>query len=144
MYWDSSALVKLYAPEADSGAYEQIADASVRRIRTSAIALVEMYSALTGKERRGELRPGQAEHLFETFLSDVTAGELLIVDCNHAAAAEARRAVRACSRFSPPVAIRSLDAIHLGSAIAVRATAIVTVDKRLRQAAKVVGFRVVP
>jgi predicted nucleic acid-binding protein len=50
----------------------------------------------------------------------------------------------ACYRNSPPLAVRTLDAIHLASARVSGEKEIVVTDKRLREAAVLLGFSVFP
>ena len=45
---------------------------------------------------------------------------------------------------TPPILLRTLDALHLASARVAGETEIVATDKRLREAAKLLGFALFP
>jgi len=49
-----------------------------------------------------------------------------------------------CYRHAPPVPIRTLDALHLASSRAEGQTELVATDKRLRDAAKLLGLSLFP
>jgi hypothetical protein len=50
---------------------------------------------------------------------------------------------RGC-RHTPPIPIRTFHAIHLVTARVAGATEVVATDKRMREAAKLLGFALVP
>jgi predicted nucleic acid-binding protein len=49
-----------------------------------------------------------------------------------------------CYRHNPPLAIRTLDALHLASARADNQIELVATDKRVRDAAKLLGLSLFP
>ena len=49
-----------------------------------------------------------------------------------------------CYRQQPPIPLRTLDALHLASARAAGETELVATDKRMRDAAKLLGFALFP
>ena len=57
---------------------------------------------------------------------------------------EFARVLNACFTQSPPVLIRTLDSIHLASARVANETEIVATDRRLREAAALLGFALFP
>jgi len=121
MYLDSSAIVKLVAQEAetrDLGIF-LVAHRDHRRI-TSALARVEVMRACAGKPA--------AKRVLGLF------GKVPV--SNH---------VLDQAGLHPGANLRSLDAIHLASALALgdlKHTLFVAYDKRLRTAAGDTGFRV--
>jgi len=57
-YWDTSALLKLYVPEHDSGYFLDLVVSSGRPIVSSAIAAAEILCTLYRKECAGDLKSG--------------------------------------------------------------------------------------
>src|SRR4029079_14718682 len=124
VYMDSSALLKLVALEPESAALQ--AHLRDRPIQVaSSIVIVELGRSLARNE---ELDPTMASAVI---------GRLVLVD------ADRRIMDRAAGLV--PAALRSLDAIHLATAIEVRDSieAVVTYDGRLASAARIHGFEVV-
>ena len=62
VYWDTSALIKVYAIEADSTDYRQLLLGQSEAIALSYLHRVELYYGLSGKEQRGEIKPGSARN----------------------------------------------------------------------------------
>ncbi len=126
-YLDASALVKLATPEAETDALRaELATYDARA--TNRLATVEVARALL---RRGVATAALAAEVSEAFLG------LAIMELDSAIAESA-------GRLGPP-ALRSLDAIHLASAVALgrELDVLVTYDARLADAAHAAGLRVV-
>jgi predicted nucleic acid-binding protein len=49
-----------------------------------------------------------------------------------------------CYQPTPPILLRTLDAVHVASARLAGETEVVATDKRLRDAAKLLGFALFP
>jgi predicted nucleic acid-binding protein len=81
---------------------------------------------------------------FRRFVSDCDAARVLLLPCAGPVFGEAQKVVEAAYGRSRPVMLRSLDAIHLASAITIGATTVVATDSRLRDSAKLLGLRVIP
>jgi predicted nucleic acid-binding protein len=121
VYLDASALVKLVAPEAETN--DLAAFLALHRSQaTSVIGLVEV-------RRAAARRPGVTRDRVEDVLRRVTAIGLDL-------------ATVAAAGSVGPVAIRTLDAIHLESAAALGddLEAFVTYDRRLADAARGLGM----
>jgi predicted nucleic acid-binding protein len=124
LYADSSALVKLVIDEPESRALERhLADGPA--LATSRIAVVEVTRATALANPAPEVRAA-SEHLLDSCLL-VDVGPALLRD----AAGLASRA------------IRTLDALHLASALRVEADQLVAYDQRLLSAARACGIAVV-
>ena len=124
VYLDASALVKLILNEVESRALEQeIASAGARM--TSRVAQVEVHRAVKRVEPAGMQR---VRELFESLLVAELDGEL----AEEAASLE-------------PASLRSLDAIHIASALRLgeELEAFITYDTRQATAAMALGLRVV-
>ena len=138
-YFDTSVLLKRYVQEAGSARAQDL----LRRYRvlTSAVATVEATSALVRRRAAGEIaaadfaaivrqlaRDRQRWNLVEATLDVLDRAEAVIVE----------------------VGARTLDAIHLASALAVQATSagrdrrlpFITGDGRQRTAAQRLGLQV--
>jgi predicted nucleic acid-binding protein len=143
-YWDSSALVKLYVQEPDSSVFEQYAASAQSAPVTARLSFYELRTVLQRKEFEGALAAGAAQALHNRLVQDAAAGLIRVVEFSIDIAREFESVVIRC--FGQPVAtfVRTLDGIHLASAILGGETEFVATDKRLRDAAQVLGLKVFP
>jgi predicted nucleic acid-binding protein len=126
-YLDASALVKLATPEAETRALREELEHYDARV-TNRLATVEVARAL--------IRRGTASAALVDVVAEVFTG-LVIMELDRAIADAAGRIA--------PASLRSLDAIHLTSGLALRdeLDAVITYDARLADAARAAGLRVV-
>ena len=143
-YRDTSALVKLYAPEPDSPYFLNLIAQAQHPLLSSDIARAEVLCTLYRKESAGDLVGGAAATLFARFLSDVKAGRIVLVPNGSDVTAAMESVVKQAYSQAQPIPIRSLDALHIASALAGRATTVVATDTRLRDVAVLVGLEVLP
>ena len=122
-YVDSSALVKLIVAEVESTAFLRWF-VETERVATSRVGIVETL-------RAAARRPHDPEH------RDAILEEFEVVELDPSIAERAST--------MPPLALRTLDAIHVASAIALlpELDAFVTYDDRLAEAARAAGLPVV-
>jgi len=124
-YLDASALVKIATVEAETGALRAELDAYADRF-TSRITTIEVPRALARKDATVEVQnlAGWTDRLSILEL-DAAIGET-------------------AARLDPPT-LRSLDAIHLASALAIadELDAFITYDSRLAGAARAHGLKVI-
>lgn len=124
LYLDSSAIVKLVLTEAESDAL-QVRLAEHSEHVSSALAHVEVLRALR-RANKHPLALGHAERILSRMI-------LIVID-------EPLLAVAAA--LDPP-GLRSLDAIHLATALSLEGLdAVVTYDRRLADAAREAGLAV--
>jgi len=142
-YWDTSTLGKLYLPEPDSADFAQKA-AVDPAIATTRFALYEMRRVAFRKESEGFIQAGTAESVLAQVNQDIAAGQIRIVEMDARVEAEFNGIMATCYRHTPPLPIRTLDALHLASARADRQFELVATDKRMRDAAKLLGFSLFP
>jgi predicted nucleic acid-binding protein len=142
-YWDTSALSKLYLAEPDSVDFVQKA-ASDPVIVTSRLALYEMRRVAFRKESDGFIQAGTAESVLTQVSQDIAAGQIRIVEIDARVEAEFNVIMATCYRHAPPVAIRTFDALHLASSRSDGQIQLVATDKRVRDAAKLLGFSLFP
>jgi predicted nucleic acid-binding protein len=123
VYLDASAIVKLVVSEAERGALRDFLVGNPQRI-TSLLAAVEVPRAVL--RRAGHVPDGLASAFTGLILMEIT------------------RSVAARAAALQPAALRSLDAIHLASALELGEDlgAFVTYDARLAAAARALGMRV--
>lgn len=135
MYLDTSVLVKIYTREADSVACEQVIEG--HKIVSSELLYAEMWSALLAKERGGVLTEDQRFRtwdLFESHLLDDVV-ELMRLD-----GVIVREAAEIMAKVHPRVPLRTLDALHLATFASVESGPLFSVDRRMVDAARLLGF----
>jgi len=143
-YWDTSALLKLYVAERDSPYFVRLLATTGERIFTSAISATEMLCALYRKEQEGDLHARGAQALFREFSADVNSGKIVPIPYGVDVVEETEKLVRLVFGQHPPVMLRSLDAVHVASALAGKAKVVVSTDARLRQVAALAKLKVLP
>jgi uncharacterized protein len=141
-FFDASALVKLYVPEPGTDVVPSVDDPPM----ISELTRVELPSALWRKHRLGQLSAQDASDLSTDFEADYygEAGQP-----RFAVMRISDRTVAAAARLVARADLRAGDAIQLASALVARqvgreVTAFATFDARLRTAAAVEGFTLVP
>jgi uncharacterized protein len=142
-YWDTSCLVKLYAPEADSAVFKaHVVNGAT--VVTCEIARMELWATLRRKEAAGELGAGGARKALQAYDADVAAGLITVEAMDTAVAAEYETIIDQFHGQTPALPLRTLDAIHLASARVSGESEVIATDKRLREAALGLGFSVYP
>lgn len=132
VYLDASALVKLLVPEEESDALNR-ALAGLTDVIVSDLALTEMASALGRRRREQRLTREQAQRLYrEASKLHASSHRAELTPPIH------RRAERLMLSLTIP--LRTLDALHLATALDAEAATLVTFDPRLRDAAASQGL----
>lgn len=137
VYLDASALVKLLVPEPESAALNG-ALVGAEDVVISDLALTEMASALGRRIREHRVAATDARRI-------QSEGEKLAHACHRMELTPPihRRAERLLLA-SRDVPLRTLDALHLATALAADAATLVTYDPRLRAAAVAHGLFAAP
>ena len=143
-YWDTSTLVKLYVREMDSTAFESHALNTAGPMVTCRISLFEACATFRRKESDGLLQTATGQTLYNELLQDVIAGEIRLNEMGTGVEHKFGEVLNLCYQHTPPIPIRTLDALPLASARVARETEIVATDKRMRVAAKLLGFSLFP
>jgi uncharacterized protein len=131
VFFDSSGLAKRYIRERGSDEVEEVLSAAVD-VGLSVVAPAEVVSALSRLRRQGTLRPDQydlAKNALFTDLDDMT-----IVGVTNPVVAGAIGLLE-------EHALRTLDALHVASAVEWKADLFVSSDKRQIAAASKSGLR---
>jgi hypothetical protein len=139
LYLDASALAKLYLPEPDSDAL----DAAIRGrsdLMVSDLAITEIVSAISRRRREGNLPALSVLHLHRKILADIESGLYVRSELMPEVHREAERLLLAIDN----IALRAADALHLALASLSGASAIVTYDLRLAEAAIRIGLSSLP
>ena len=133
-YLDSSALVKLLARENGSSELDALLGQPGAAAWSSLLAGVEVARALR--------RVGRAEDADRVF--DPTFAELVTPSITVTLAPLTPDIARLASQLAPTTVLRSLDAIHIATALAYRDdwTAFVTYDARQAEVARALGLPV--
>jgi len=139
MYLDTSILVKLFVRDEQSEFYGKVADG--QPVCSSVLAYTEVWSAFLFRERAGELTPEQRRRAWAAFDRNVMDDVIELMPMGPAIFKRANRMLEACH---PKVPLRSLDALHLASADQSQDWPLATHDKRMRDAAVMLGFPVTP
>jgi predicted nucleic acid-binding protein len=142
-HWDTSALLKLFLTEADTATFAALAAAGSVPV-TVFIARHEARAAFVRREGEGSLPLGEADHLYQDLLADIAIGDIMEVPLTPALEREYGDVLNQCLLHSPPVFVRTNDALHLAAARLMGEKEFVSADARQRAAAAHLGFTVLP
>ena len=134
VFFDSSAFVKRYVQEQGTAAVLDWCERATE-ICLSGIALPEIVSAFCRLRREGRISEAEYRQLKSTLLLDIE--DAAVGDLAPAVLAHAIAHLEA----SP---LRAMDAIHVGTAVALEADVFVSADRRQLEAAATAGLRVEP
>jgi predicted nucleic acid-binding protein len=136
VYLDSSALAKLYVPEAESDLLDEFLRGR-RDIMVSELSITEVISAVSRLKREGLLNPGNANQIKDALLADAKFFRRL--ELSPVLHRQAERLLLSTEKTS----LRTLDALHIALALSAGAARIVTFDARMAAAAMQHGLGVV-
>jgi predicted nucleic acid-binding protein len=136
-YLDTSALAKWYLNEPGSEAFSAwIREQPDTHVCT--LTAVELRCLLARRSRAEELSPAMAQKVYATFEDDVEQGYLI----RHAMTdAYFTSATNLLDRLAP-IALRTLDALHLGVAEKAGAECLATADRIMAQAGRALGLTI--
>jgi predicted nucleic acid-binding protein len=143
LFWDTSAVLKLYVDEPDAKPFRTLAQRP-ESLLISALTVHELHCGLHRKEFVKALKPGMAEVLYHAFRDEIEAEYFRLIVYDSRVEQHALELVRKCYDAKKPVLVRVLDALQLASALAAGATDLVSTDTRMRQGAALLGMRVFP
>lgn len=136
--------MKIYAKEPDRNYFLGLVESILSPLLTSLLTRVEVASALYRKEGFGDMSRTDTGRAIARFDADCSSGRIILTPVRPEIAHEAADLIRRLRLPQRPVSLRTLDALHLATAIAAGATAVVTTDTRLREASLLAGLRVKP
>jgi uncharacterized protein len=143
-FFDSSALVKLYHPEAGTPAVDQIVNATDNLVLVSRLTLAELTSAFAIKVRTQSINREDAELFLRQFRGDVAIGRLEVFSIGES---EFTMAELLVERYAFDSRLRALDALQLAVALELRNQKLVdhfvAADAILCEVARLEGFSVI-
>ncbi|MCF8308794.1 MAG: type II toxin-antitoxin system VapC family toxin [Bacteroidales bacterium] len=114
LFFDTSALVKIFSNESGSGEAKELVDSSENQIWVSELAKVELISALFKKYRSREISNDQLENSIKFLENQID--EFSIVSL---ASDNVDEAATLLKKFGKKQGLRTLDALHVASFILV-------------------------
>ena len=139
-YADTGLLCSLYAPDAHTGRV-------VARMQRQALPLpltwlhqLEFRNALRLRVLRGEITPPQRDASLNALLADVAAG--VLAAAAPPLAETLTEAERLSALHTETTGTRSLDVLHVSSALVLGLAEFLTLDHRQRALAKAAGLKV--
>jgi len=132
VFFDTSAFVKRYVSEAGTDAVLQWCDQATE-ILLSGITLPEVISTFCRLQREGNITDTQYRQLKSLLMADIE--DVAICDLTPVVLAQAIWSLE-------KNVLRGMDAIHIGSAVALKADVFISADKRQLEAATRSGLRV--
>jgi len=142
-YWDTSCLLKLYIHEADSDRYTALLRRQMTPVTTSILGETEFAFAVARRESDGSIGAGAVSELVQLFLRHCGEGRIQLLGVSPTVRELAASLAR---RFhlqeKPSLSLRTLDGLHLATALVHRAACFVTADQRLATAARLSGVTV--
>lgn len=139
---DSSLIVALYLNEADSARADAACISVAPPIRLTDWHRVEISNAFQRAVKNGRITAEQATLLWQGFTDDIAIGRFEIVPVDHATVLE--RTLTLTQKHTATIGTRSLDLIHIASALEIGAAEFLSFDHRQRQAASAEGLKVIP
>lgn len=138
-YLDTSALVKLYVGEDGSGVVRELVEAAAV-VATSKVAYAEARAALARGFREGIL--DEAGYRLAVGALEKDWGSCLAVEVSD-------QVLKLTGELAEEHQLRGFDALHLASAVVLKGqvklpVALASWDLRLWEAARAIGFQVVP
>ena len=142
IYWDTSCVLKLYTAEADSLPWQRVMVSSDHESVSSALLETEFALAVEQKELRGELIPGGAKKLWRIFQRDLEAGQFRLIPIGSDVLKRAIEISSHCLRTKPAIPLRTLDALHLSTAVLLKCSQLASADHRMISGARHLGIPV--
>ena len=140
IYWDTSVVIKLYVQESDSSRWEKIALTGNHTRASSVLLESEFAFAVRQKELRGEVKAGGASHLSRRLNRDIAKGFIQLYPLS---AEVISRSIELVLLHSERMPLRTLDGLHLATALLLDVKSMATADERLSNAARLLGISLV-
>lgn len=137
-YIDTSALLKLYVTEAFSTEAESYLT-GIDRPAISSLTTLEWHCAMARRQRTGAITDTYLTMARQEFTRHIAEGYFRVHSVTDILFTQALGVLEAAK----PIPLRTLDALHLAAARAVKAQTIATSDKIMAQAATKLGMKVV-
>lgn len=139
MYLDTSIMIKLLVRETDSVFYN--AQLAGQPLSSSELMWTEVLSALQHKERTQQIAPADRDRAWQLFGQWVQEKQIVLHPLDGIVLKKAAHILKHCH---PAVPLRTLDAIHTAACDLSQDFPLCTTDRRMRDAADVLGIPVFP
>lgn len=139
-YWDTSCVLALYVPEKISTQAAEAASLAKGPIHSSSILEFEMTFAVHAKEARGEIPRGSSARVLLKFQADLQQGRFLLVPLGIDIKARSREIAASTIQAEPPVFLRTIDGIHIATALELGSPELITADRKMADAASLLGI----
>lgn len=139
MYLDTAIIIKLLVTERDSESFQDALDGQL--LSSSELALTEVWSALLAKERNHAISKSERVEAWQVFNERVRAKQIILHPLNSIVLRKANQVLERCH---PGVPLRALDAIHTAACDLSQDFPLCTTDRRMRDAAGVLGIPIFP
>lgn len=143
-YWDTSCVLPLYVPEPDSARLAELAAGQDDPIASSQILGFEFLFAIHARVARRQIPKDFAAKVQRKFMVDAAAGRFLMIPLGDDLLSTVAAMTAKLVTCAPGLEVRTLDGIHLATATRMDSEEVVTTDKRMRKAAKLLGLQVLP
>lgn len=141
-YADTGFLVTLYKEEATSVSAASLMARQTAGVCLSQLGELEFRNALHLAVFRGELKASETAPMRSLFQEDVANGIFIITPVP--ASTLFAKALELADRHSPSLGTRSLDLLHVATALLLKADSFFSFDERQRKAAMAEGLNVKP
>ena len=141
VYWDTSCVLALYVPEHISSQASELAFEEKGPIHSSAIMEFEMTFAIHAKEARGEIPRGSSGRVLSRFQTDIQRGRFLLVPLGIDIKSSAMDIAAKIIIMEPRIFLRTLDGIHIATALKLGSSELTTADKKMADAATLLGLK---
>ncbi|MDA3874118.1 MAG: type II toxin-antitoxin system VapC family toxin [Kiritimatiellae bacterium] len=139
IYWDTCCVLKLFVQETDSHQWGDLAFSQETPLTISQLTRVEINFALCGKEARKEIKPGAAKALGSEFEQQIKAGFFHVTPLSDSIINRSIQLAHSLKTYP----LRSLDGIHVATAIESGCNRIATTDQKFMKIFAKLGIRVV-
>lgn len=139
---DSSLIVALYLNESDSPRADAACAAVEPPLLLTDWHRVEIANAFQRAVNTARITAGQATQLWQDFMGDIAAGRFKIISPDHTAVLN--RTIALTDKHTATVGTRTLDLIHIATALEIEAADFLSFDARQRQTASAEGLNVIP
>ena len=141
IYADPSALLKLYLHERESAAVSAWRAKTRGSLPITHHGRVEVINGICLAAHRGEITPDALADTLASFDEDFASG--LYQQADLLWRATLNRAADLSRAYSARLGTRSLDVLHVASALELELPTFVTFDSRQQQLARAVGLKVI-
>ncbi len=138
IYVDTSFLVSLYSPDANSAAAARIMQGSPADRFLTAFGELELVNALGLRLFRKEITAEQAKSSWKDFESDLRDG---VFQLRALAEPVFERALRLSRQTTPKLGTRSADVLHVAAALELSVDRLYSFDERQRKLARAVRLK---